>query len=535
MIRDLSEATPGALTADVLVSGGGIAGLLAATRLARRGVKVIVAESGGFRQLDETHPFNAVEQTGDIYMGADHGRFRCLGGTSTRWGGTMLPFLASDYTVESVGWDVQWPVTPDVFSPYQDEVETLFKLTKGPYDYPDMMLDAQGRPGDFLGRLAKWPPFRLRNVGILLADELRSSDGPEIWLNATATGFQMDAAGKLASVTFDSGSGNKLTVSAPETILAAGAIESTRLLLLADRQHDDRIFAPDDVLGRYFHDHIAARTGKLVNIDQARLNRIVGFRFEPGGVMRNLRFEPTGPLRDRSRIPAGYTYIQFANETPNGFVALREIYRKLQKRASPGIGDLIALARAMPWVSRAVWWRFIEKRLLFPDNADLDVITMIEQEPRADNRINLSPTLTDPFGLAQARIHWRINEGDAANLIATSQAFSTAWNGGNLAKFAKVEMDLPGDPRAALASGGGFYHPGGTIRMGRGASNGVVDSNLRAFRVPNLTVLTTAVFPTGGGANPTMTLMMATFRAADRLAEALKPVRQPKSAYINQP
>ena len=523
MIRDLSEASPGTLSADVLVIGAGIAGLLAATRLARRGLKVIVAESGALRQLDETHPFNVVEQTGDIYLGADHGRFRCLGGTSTRWGGTMLPFIPSDYTADSVGWDVEWPVTPDVFSPYTQEVEELFKLTKGPYDFPQMMLDAAGNPSAFLGRLAKWPPFRLRNVGILLAEEIKSAGGPEIWLNATATGFHMDAAGKLGSVTLDSGTGNTMTVTAPETIIAAGAIESSRLLLLADRQHDDRIFAPDDVLGRYFHDHIAARTGRLVDIRHARLNRVVGFRFEPGGVMRNLRFEPTGPLRDRERIPAGYTYIQFANDTPNGFLALREILRKLQKRALPGIGDVIGLAKATPWVSRAVWWRFVEKRLLFPDNADLDVITMIEQEPRADNRIDLSPTLVDPFGLPAARIHWRINEGDATNLIATAKAFAAEWNSGSLAGLAKVEMDLPADPRTALASGGGFYHPGGSIRMGSDVSKGVVDTEFATFRVPNITMLATSTFPTGGGANPTMTLMMATFRAADRLAKMLKP------------
>ena len=49
MIRDLATV-PGPiqeLTADALVIGGGIAGLLAATRLSRAGRRVVVAESGG--------------------------------------------------------------------------------------------------------------------------------------------------------------------------------------------------------------------------------------------------------------------------------------------------------------------------------------------------------------------------------------------------------------------------------------------------------------------------------------------------------
>lgn len=54
--------------------------------------------------------------------------------------------------------------------------------------------------------------------------------------------------------------------------------------------------------------------------------------------------------------------------------------------------------------------------------------------------------------------------------------------------------------------------------MGADVSRGVVDGELKTFRVPNLSVVSTATFPTGGGANPTMMLMMAALRAADRIA-----------------
>jgi choline dehydrogenase-like flavoprotein len=61
--------------------------------------------------------------------------------------------------------------------------------------------------------------------------------------------------------------------------------------------------------------------------------------------------------------------------------------------------------------------------------------------------------------------------------------------------------------------------------MGRGPTDGVVDSEFRVFRVPNLSLVSTAAFPTGGGANPTMMLMMAALRTADRLAgSAVLPI-----------
>src|SRR5271168_2103562 len=47
----------------------------------------------------------------------------------------------------------------------------------------------------------------------------------------------------------------RLSIKAREVLSAAGAIESTRLLLLVDRQHGDRLFEPHGILGRYFYDH----------------------------------------------------------------------------------------------------------------------------------------------------------------------------------------------------------------------------------------------------------------------------------------
>jgi len=519
VIRDLGAGaeTDIALDADVLVIGAGIAGLIAATRLARAGRRVVVVESGGRVQADETHPLNAVEQLGDLYAGAEHGRFRCLGGTSTRWGGAMLPFQPADVAQTPPGWDARWPFACETLTRYRADVEKLFALGDAPYDFPDIMPPEAGAAADFLARRAKWPPFRLRNVATLLDESLRAEAGPEVWLNATATRFSTDPSGRLASVTMSAPSGRTLTVRARETIIAAGAIESTRLLLLADRQHDDRIFAPDGVLGRYFYDHLSIPMARLADVRRGALNRIVGFSFE-GAVMRNLRFEPSAQLRAARALPAAFVHVGFATDAPSGFDALRDVYRKLQRRAAPGADDIRKLALAAPWLARAVWWRFVEHRLLFPDGADFDVHVVTEQEPRAENRIALSATRSDMFGCPLASIDWRVHDDDAANTLAVTTAFIEAWNRGPLRALANATLRAPADVRAALASGGGIYHPGGSVRLGADASTGVLDAEFRAFRAPDITVLATAAFPTGGGANPTMMLMMAAMRAADRLA-----------------
>ncbi|MEJ2457245.1 MAG: hypothetical protein P8Y58_03490, partial [Novosphingobium sp.] len=159
MLNDLAGQGRIAREADFIVIGAGTAGLPTSVALARKtGKTVLCLESGGPHQEEETHPLNEVVQCGMPYKGAAAGRFRCLGGTSTRWGGALIPFQSADLR------DAHWPIGLDELSPYIDEVEKLFSLERGPYsdlDFPFFL------GSDHVNRLAKWPEFKKRNVAAL--------------------------------------------------------------------------------------------------------------------------------------------------------------------------------------------------------------------------------------------------------------------------------------------------------------------------------------------------------------------------------
>ena len=528
MIRDLNGAhNLDVMQADVHVIGAGIAGLLLASRVAKAGKKVIVTESGGEQQAAETHPLNEVVHLRSPYGGAVHGRFRCLGGTSTRWGGAMIPFQAADLVQ---GPENRWPVSHDELIAYLPAAEAIFCLCPGPYDQPQIVTRMDGLAPSHLARLAKWPSFRRRNLAKLLAADIRHTNGPEIWLNATATKFKHAPDGRLASVSAYAPDGCQITIRASHTVIAAGGIESTRLLLLADRQHDERIFAPDGVLGRYFYDHLSVGVGTIEPVNRPVLNRLAGFRFEGGG-MRNLRFEPTGAPAVRAKIPPGFAHIAFASGKAGGFDALRAVYRQLQKGGSSDVRSLVTLLKEAPWFAQAIWWRLRERRLLYPSEADLQVHMVIEQVPRPENRITLSADRVDQYQQPLAAIDWAVSHEDEANLARSTEAFADLWQHSNLRQLGTFRRRQPGDAKAALANGSDVYHPGGATRMGITSSTGVVDRDLKTFRVPNLSVVSTSAFPTGGGANPTMMLIMATLRAADDIVMSCERGRKNDISY----
>jgi choline dehydrogenase-like flavoprotein len=277
------------------------------------------------------------------------------------------------------------------------------------------------------------------------------------------------------------------------------------------------------VLGRYFHDHLSMMIGRMLPTNRRTFNRIVGFRFEGRG-MRNLRFELAENSAARAKVPPGFAHIAFTTPEGSGFDALRGLYRALQQGRPPGLPTLLRIAKAAPWLARAAWSRFSERRLLYPDDAAIELHMVVEQHPIPENRILLSGDQMDAFGQPLAAIDWDISSKDEAALALSTELFCDFWTASPLSRLARIDLRSRSEVASDLAKSGGIYHPCGSARMGRGHVDGVVDGDLKVFRIPNVSVASTAAFPTAGGANPTMTLIMAALRAADGIVDRLERV-----------
>jgi choline dehydrogenase-like flavoprotein len=66
----------------------------------------------------------------------------------------------------------------------------------------------------------------------------------------------------------------------------------------------------------------------------------------------------------------------------------------------------------------------------------------------------------------------------------------------------------------------GNWHHLGTTRMHHDPARGVVDENCRVHEMTNLYIAGGSVFPTGGYANPSLTIVALSLRLADHLRSA---------------
>ena len=506
MIKDLNGNKEINQSSDIVIIGAGTVGLLISSILSKKGFDVLTLESGSMVQELETHPLNEVVYKKSIYNSSKNGRFRCLGGTSTRWGGALLPLLPKDII------NGNWPILPKEILKYTAEVEHLFGLPNDSYEYQG---DLSTSNQNFMLRYAKLPSFRNRNVHNLFKEIIDSNKGPNIWINATVTKFIVKDK-NLSELVAVSNDGSKINIKGKKFIFAAGAIESTRLMLLLDQQNKNCIKKISPNIGKFFCDHISIPISNIEINDQLKLNKIFGYHFESKKTMKNIRFELNENSEIRKFLPPFFARIIFSDMN-GGYENLRNFFRIIQKKKIPSLKNFMNILKTTPWILKAIWWRFIKKRLVFPKNAKLEAHIIMEQLSSQTNKISLSENERDSLGQPLAEIDWSISEADSNNILKAGSYLKNFWDSTILKKIGNFNMKS-NDEIISEIKADGIHHPSGSTRMGKNSKEGVVDKNLKLFALNNTRILSTSVFPTGSGGNPTMTLFMLALRCMDQIS-----------------
>ncbi len=520
-IRNLTQEALGAtrLSASYCVIGAGPAGLAVATRLAAAGKHVVVLESGFENFTADTHALNAIETRGAPYPGAMTGRYRGLGGSTSRWGGMLIPLAPHELAPRPYLSHAGWPLTHDVLRRYDGEIARIFHL--GEVSFAEEALAAadperlfQHDP-DFNTRWVKVALPRQRKLQNLVAG-VRDHKGPDVWLGATVTGFDLDkTSGRLLAVQARSLMGHCLTASANMFILAAGTIETTRLLLLLDEHSGGQAFAHCQALGRYYQDHLDVKVGHLRPLDHERVSRLFGIRFERK-LLRRVHLELSPAAQAADHVSGAFAHVELNIQDQPSLSLLARKFEERQPRFSAA--ELMTLWAERGIVAKVAYSRLANGSLPILKGSDPHLRICIEQAPHVDNRLVLSRE-KDALGVPKACLRWRPIDLDERTFRACSDRLRAFWSRSGLSRLCHVVWDpiVTNPALHFIPHARDYYHPSGTTRMGTNPRTSVVNPDLRCHFVPNLHVVSASTFPTAGVSNPTLTLMQLALRCADHL------------------
>ena len=531
MIHDLATA-PEDVTADadVCIVGGGTAGLFLANRLRSVGLAVIILEAGGFDAVAPEACDQRCRQLGIPYRGAESGRSFGLGGTSVLWGGQMLSLTPQDVGPRLHAGFPAWPVAHTEIVSRIPEVLSTFGL---PQTVPGDARDDQSAIDRHYGelrsfgpafnlRLSAWLPFATRNCAHTFREMLKHDERTVAWIGAHVVAIDADSANAVRTVrqiVAKSASGRAIRVRARDFVLAAGALESIRLLLEYDEATQGSISSTGAPLGRHFSDHLSVTCGRFLCHDWNRFNSSVAPAFVQG-IMRTPRLEISADSQAALSIASAYAHFTFLTHGDSGFDVVRNFLRSRQGEArslglSPGIlGDVVHDVSCM------AYWRYIKRKLWIPRQADALLQIDIEQQPNPLSRITLDSS-RDSFGRRRLAIDWRVTDEDVRTLREAANLAADAWARSPLRESATLTLSpaATGDDFEALYD---VYHPTGALRMGTDPGESVVDGNLRLWLTDNLHITTTAVFPSAGSANPGLVHLALTARLAETLIRRLR-------------
>jgi choline dehydrogenase-like flavoprotein len=149
---------------------------------------------------------------------------------------------------------------------------------------------------------------------------------------------------------------------------------------------------------------------------------------------------------------------------------------------------------------------------------------LVEQTPDRDNRVTLSES-RDGLGLPRPEISYNISAYTRQGIVAAHRMRNLLFKKMGIEDKTEIPKNDPArfeeqiDGKLVTLTFMGAGHIMGTCRMGDDPKSSVVDKFQRSHDHRNLYLVGSSTFPTGGTANPTLTIAALSFRTADHILE----------------
>lgn len=495
---------------DICIVGAGAAGISMALDWNKTPFKVILLEGGGFTYDPKIQDLYAGKTTGQPYYPLMSARLHYFGGTTGHWAGFCSTFDPIDFQKRDWVKYSGWPIGRTDLDPFYARAQKNLEL--GAYDYTEEFW--QKKDPALVPLLAQssviwnkiWqfsPPTRF---GEKYKNEIVQSRNIHLYTYANVVQILTNEEGSaVREMIVKNPEGRQQRVRAKKFILACCAIQNARLLLASNRQFAKGLGNHNDLVGRFFMEHLEIECAELWLLKPDAL-KMYAFSF--------------GVTKARAEL-AIYADKQKEYEILNGTVSLLPL--EMAKKMKPAIE---AWNQQDPRTSAD---RFIgehvkvarETVLPASGSRGYQLFTRIEQAPNPDCRVTLDTEL-DGLGVPRASLHWELSPLEKRSLrkIYDLIGLEVGRAGVGRVRLMDYLTDVH-DQSWPTFTGGGWHHMG-TTRMSDDPKQGVVDANCKVYGISNLFIAGSSCFATAGSANPTLTLVALTLRLSDHIKGLMK-------------
>jgi choline dehydrogenase-like flavoprotein len=521
------------LETDVCIVGGGAAGITLAKEFVDAHFKVSLFESGGLRFNHQTQFLYKADNFGRPYYDMEFTKQRYFGGATNKWYGRCRPLDPIDFETRSWVKHSGWPFEKKHLDPYYVRAHDVCQLKSNNYN-PSYWETPAKEQLPLKGTKVETkifqfsPPTRFGNEYINL---LAKAKNIKVFLYSNAVSIVTNTVGNIVThLNFATLRGKKFRVKAKLFILAASALEVTRLLLISNDVHSRGIGNHYDLVGRFFMEHPHVFTAVLttpLTTKQARFYKILDYdtNSENLGTVGALGLNEK-IIRQEKMLNASAFFIRRKGYKidnryfSKGGVALTQVVDTLNHTNAPGVQFLRYAGDTLRHINEVSG--IIKQRLKAVINPTswMTIRTQIETAPNPDSRVTLSHK-KDRLGMNKLILDWRLTELDLISFKKFNQIlFEGLLNSGFKLRLFNHETDEFGWPVSMVA---GKHHIG-TTRMHEDPKKGVLDADCKVHGVANLFIAGSSMFPSSGQANPMLTIVALAIRLADHIKHIMSNV-----------
>jgi choline dehydrogenase-like flavoprotein len=509
--RTLPDAT--LLEGDLCIVGAGPAGIALALEWEGRGERVLLLEGGGFQLERALQDRFRGESVGLPYYPLESARLHFFGGASNHWGGFCAPFDPIDFQERAWVPRSGWPFGGGELEPFYPRAQELVEL--GPHDFDlDSWRSRDPRlvplpldPSKVWTKMWQFsrPPTPF---GRRYRERITGSPNVHLFTHANVVEVVLHPDGRAVSeLRVSNLAGRTHRIRAHRYVLACGAIQNARLLLASNGLATRGVGNDADLVGRHFMEHVEMPVGELV---LARPDPVSLYRLDWGVTRGRGELAITAALqRERELLNGSVELVRREGRTE-----LRGTFQELPPDVLAGFME---------------YDEMVERGEIVPDRPgapthdpwrEFTLVARHEQAPHPDSRVMLS-TERDALAVPRVRLDWRLSALEFRSMRETCRELGREVGRSGAGRIRLLEwLRDEGEAWPDFVSGG--WHHMGTTRMHADPRQGVVDPHCRVHGIGNLYVAGASVFPTGGCANPTLTLLALSLRLSDHL-KAVRP------------